>query len=125
MTPTSDGSNDSPTTSRDGESTDAERGNLEESDDTDDSTDEEYVEQQEDDANKDGDGDEGKDHSLKQNMPLVCRSKGNRFSKRLAGVPGHTIPESVNLGLKNRLRQRPSINTAVDHIVVSDSEDEN
>lgn len=125
MTPTSDGSNDSPTTSRDGESTDAERGNLEESDGADDTTDEEYVEKQEDDGNKDGDEDEGKVHSLKQNTPLVCRSKGNRFSKRLAGVPGHTIPESMNLGLKSRLRQRPSINTAaVDHIVVSDSEDD-
>lgn len=125
MTPTSDGSNDSPTTSRDGESTDAERGNLEESDGADDSTDEEYVEKQEDDGNKDGDEDEGKVHSLKQNTPLVCRSKGNRFSKRLAGVPGHTIPESMKLGLKSRLRQRPSINTAaVDHIVVSDSEDD-
>lgn len=126
MTPTSDGSNDSATTSRDGESTetdtDAERSNLEESDDADDSTDEEYAEKKEDDGKKDGDGDEGKVH--KQNMPLVRRSKGNRFSKRLAGVPGHTIPESVNLGLKNRLRQRPSVNTAVNYLVVPDSEDE-
>ncbi|KAH6835868.1 hypothetical protein C2S53_012550 [Perilla frutescens var. hirtella] len=122
--PTSNGSNSSATASSDGESTETGRSNPEGSDDANDSNDEEYVEQEEDDGKKDGNGDEGNVHCHKQNMPLVCRSKGLRFSKRLAGVPGHTIPESVNLGLKNRLRQRPSVNTAVEQMVVLDSEDE-
>lgn len=128
MTKTPDGSNNSATSSRDSESseTDTEKHNPEESDGADGSEDEEYVENEEDDIGKEEDEDEDEDKvpSLKQNMPLVHRPKGSRFSNRLARVPGHTIPESKNLGSKNRSRQRPSVNTAVETLVVSDSEDE-
>ncbi|KAL1552439.1 DDT domain-containing protein DDR4-like [Salvia divinorum] len=130
MTNISDGSDNSATSSRDCESseTDTEKHNPEESDSADSSEDEEYVENEEDDIEKDEDEyedeDEEKVPSLKQNMPLVHRPKGSRFSSRLARVPGHTIPESMNVGSKNRSRQRPSLNTAVETTVVADSEDE-
>lgn len=114
----SDGSNNSATTSRDSESTDTD--NPEESEDA--GNDEEYVEKDEDDGKEDDDEeDEGNVQHPKKNMPI---SEGMRFSKRLAGVPGHIIPESLNIGLKNRLRQRPSVNTAAESMVVPDSEDE-
>ncbi|GER40377.1 DDT domain superfamily [Striga asiatica] len=62
-------------------------------------------------------------HSKKQIKQIVKRP-GSHFSKRLAGIPAHTISESINLGAKNRLRQRPSVNTALEPAVVPDSEDE-
>ncbi|KAL0330771.1 UNVERIFIED_CONTAM: DDT domain-containing protein DDR4 [Sesamum angustifolium] len=114
----SNGSYNSDTTSRDGESavSDAERDSQQGSDDADDSSQEEY------DGNQKGNKDQGRVHSHEQNMLFLHRSNGLRFSKRLAGIPGHTAPESMNLGAKNRLRQRPSVNTAVESVVVSDSE---
>lgn len=119
MTCASDGSNNSPTSSRDSESTETntEKSNPEESDDADD---------HEEDAGKEDDSeeDEGKAQRHKKNMPPIHRPEGMRFSKRLAGVPGHIIPESLSLGSKNRLRQRPSVNTAAGSLVVPDSEDE-
>ncbi|KAK4388877.1 DDT domain-containing protein DDR4 [Sesamum angolense] len=116
----SNGSYNSDTTSRDGESavSDAERDSQQGSDDADDSSQEEY------DGNQKGNKDQGRVHSHEQNMLFLHRSNGLRFSKRLTGIPGHTTPESMNLGAKNRLRQRPSVNTAVVSVVVSDSEDE-
>ncbi|KAL0394035.1 UNVERIFIED_CONTAM: DDT domain-containing protein DDR4 [Sesamum latifolium] len=103
------GSYNSDTTSTDGESAVS---------DADDSSQEEY------DGNQNGNRDQEKVHSHEQNMLFLHRSKGLRFSKRIAGIPGHTAPERMNLGAKNRLRQRPSPNTAVESVVVPDSEDE-
>ncbi|XP_011081843.1 DDT domain-containing protein DDR4 [Sesamum indicum] len=122
----SNGSYNSDTTSRDGESavSDAERDSQQGSDDADDSSQVEYDGEREDDGNQNGNRDHQKVHSHEQNMLFLHRSKGLRFSKRLAGIPGHTAPESMNLGAKNRLRQRPSVNTAVESVVVPDSEDE-
>lgn len=54
----------------------------------------------------------------------VSNPKGVRCSKRLAGVPGHAVPESRGLTAKQRVRQRPTRNTAIESIVVPDSEDE-
>jgi len=54
----------------------------------------------------------------------VSYPKGVRCSKRLAGVPSHTILESRGLTAKQRLRQRPTRNSAMESINVSDSEDE-
>ncbi|RDX62484.1 DDT domain-containing protein DDR4, partial [Mucuna pruriens] len=55
----------------------------------------------------------------------VSYPKGVRCSKRLAGVASHTILESRGLTAKQRLRQRPTRNSAIESIVVSsDSEDE-
>ncbi|KAI3468257.1 hypothetical protein Pfo_024920 [Paulownia fortunei] len=126
MGATSNGSNNSDSTSRDGESTesDAERNSHQGRDDADDSSHEEYDGEKEDDGNKDGNRDLGKVHFQEQNMLFVHRSKGLRFSKRLAGIPGHSVPESMNLGAKNRLRQRPSVNAALKSMAVPDSEDE-
>eukprot|EP00257_Ricinus_communis_P015223 XP_015573095.1 DDT domain-containing protein DDR4 [Ricinus communis] len=55
-----------------------------------------------------------------------CSKKpfGTRWSMRLAGVMNHPVPETRNLATKNRLRQRPTRNSALDSIVI-DSEDEN
>lgn len=54
----------------------------------------------------------------------VSYPKGVRSSKRLAGVAGYTILESRGLAAKQRLRQRPTRNSAIESIVVADSEDE-
>ncbi|XP_059644673.1 DDT domain-containing protein DDR4 [Cornus florida] len=48
---------------------------------------------------------------------------GTRWSLRLAGTTDH--PVSDTRGAKNRLRQRPTRNTALENAVVFDSEDEN
>ncbi|XWS72585.1 hypothetical protein CRYUN_Cryun02cG0052500 [Craigia yunnanensis] len=50
-------------------------------------------------------------------------SMRSRWSKRLAGVAIHPAVGTGNLGTKNRLRQRPVINSALDSIV-PDSEDD-
>ena len=50
--------------------------------------------------------------------------KGVRYSKRLAGVPSHTLIESRGLATKQRLRQRPTRNSAIEPVVIPDSEDE-
>ncbi|XVE71082.1 hypothetical protein DITRI_Ditri10aG0121600 [Diplodiscus trichospermus] len=49
--------------------------------------------------------------------------RGSRWSKRLAGVAIHPAVGTGNLATKNRLRQRPVINTALDSSV-PDSEDD-
>lgn len=54
----------------------------------------------------------------------VFYPKGFRCCKQLAGVPSHTILESRGLTAKQRLRQRPTRNSAMESINVSDSEDE-
>lgn len=117
---TSNGSNNSEPTSADSESTesDDERNTHQGRNDIVGSSGEEYDDEEED------DGDQGKVFPKKQNNLFVNRSKGLRFSKRLSGVPGHTAPESMNLGAKRRLKQRPSVNTATETVVVADSEDE-
>ncbi|KAL8537147.1 hypothetical protein ACS0TY_012358 [Phlomoides rotata] len=108
-----------------GTESDAERSSHQESDySEDDNSDEERESEKEDDGAKDSERDQHNVRSQKQKKPLVHRPKGMRFSKRLAGIPGHITPESVNLVAKNRLRQRPSVNTAFDSIVIPDSEDE-
>ncbi|CAK8568721.1 unnamed protein product [Lathyrus sativus] len=64
------------------------------------------------------------DNSEANSSDAVSYPKGVRASKRLAGVPGHTVPESIGLAAKQRVRQRPTRNTAIESTVVSDSEDE-
>ncbi|XP_039024166.1 DDT domain-containing protein DDR4-like isoform X1 [Hibiscus syriacus] len=50
-------------------------------------------------------------------------SMGSRRSKRLAGVDSHPAVRSGNFGTKNRSRQRPVVNSALETIV-PDSEDD-
>ncbi|CAJ2643406.1 DDT domain-containing protein DDR4 [Trifolium pratense] len=64
------------------------------------------------------------DNSEEHSSHVVSYPKGVRSSKRLAGVPGHTVPESMGLAAKQRVRQRPTRNTAIEYTVVPDSEDE-
>ncbi|ESW09094.1 hypothetical protein PHAVU_009G099500 [Phaseolus vulgaris] len=54
----------------------------------------------------------------------VTYPKGVRCSNRLAGVPSHAILESRGLTTKQTLRQRPTRNSALESIILSDSEDE-
>ncbi|PIN09659.1 hypothetical protein CDL12_17758 [Handroanthus impetiginosus] len=125
MRTASNGSYNSGSSSRDSESTESDtESDARQERDADNSSDEEYDAEKDDDGTKGGNKDQGKVHTQEQNMVLVHRPKGSRFSKRLAGIPGHAVPESMNLGAKNRLRQRPSVNTAVESMMVPDSEDE-
>ncbi|KAL2346824.1 hypothetical protein Fmac_000824 [Flemingia macrophylla] len=68
------------------------------------------------------DGEAG--NSEAQSSHAVSYPKGVRCSKRLAGVASHTILESRGLTAKQRLRQRPTRNSAIESVIVSDSEDE-
>ncbi|CAJ1973781.1 unnamed protein product [Sphenostylis stenocarpa] len=54
----------------------------------------------------------------------VSYPKGVRCSKRLAGIPSLAILESRGLTTKQTLRQRPTRNSALESIMISDSEDE-
>ncbi|TKY74659.1 Remodeling and spacing factor 1 [Spatholobus suberectus] len=75
------------------------------------------------DAEEDGvDGEFG--NSEAHSSHAVSYPKGVRCSKRLAGVASHTILESRGLTTKQRLRQRPTRNSAIESIIVLDSEDE-
>ncbi|KAJ1420162.1 hypothetical protein SESBI_14602 [Sesbania bispinosa] len=54
----------------------------------------------------------------------VSYPKGVRCSKRLAGIPSHAVLESRGLTTKQTLRQRPTLNSAIESVVIPDSEDE-
>ncbi|KAB5513975.1 hypothetical protein DKX38_027881 [Salix brachista] len=54
----------------------------------------------------------------------IARKFGSRWSSRLAGVASHPVVEAGNFGTKNRLRQRPTRNSALDSMIVLDSDDE-
>ncbi|MCD7453511.1 hypothetical protein HAX54_021211 [Datura stramonium] len=71
------------------------------------------------------DPDEDGTDSMKENSRLDHRLSNCRYSKRFAGVTGYAVPESTHIGAKNRLRQRPMVNTAAESVVIPDSEDEN
>ncbi|CAA0838535.1 Unknown protein [Striga hermonthica] len=117
--------NNSGTTSFDGESDDSNtcRNIHRGEDSSDESSHDEYDNEKEEHDNGDI-TDQKNVHSEKQIKQIVKGPRGSHFSKRLAGIPAHTISESINLGAKKRLRQRPSVNTALEPAVVPDSEDE-
>lgn len=56
-----------------------------------------------------------------QTSRAVSYPKGVRQSERLTGVPNHSVQENR---AKQRLRQRPTRNSAMESIVIPDSEDE-
>ncbi|KAK2997361.1 hypothetical protein RJ639_025175, partial [Escallonia herrerae] len=60
----------------------------------------------------------------KQTDAIPHRPWGSRWSMRVAGTAGHYLPEGRNVVAKNRLRQRPTHNTAIESAVVPDSEDD-
>lgn len=71
----------------------------------------------------DNDVDSELGNSEARSSHAVSYPKGVRWSMRLAGVSGHTILESRGLTTKQRLRQRPTPNSAIES-VVPDSDDE-
>lgn len=64
------------------------------------------------------------DSKNKQAGHAFPKQSGVRWSVRLAGGPSESFVENGNLGTKNRSRQRPIRNSALEAIVVPDSEDD-
>ncbi|OIV97761.1 hypothetical protein TanjilG_12518 [Lupinus angustifolius] len=81
-----------------------------------------HVDSSEEDNNAD-DSEQGNPETHSSNA-VSYHPKGSRCSMRLAGVSSHCILESRGLTSKQRLRQRPTPNSAIDSVVVSDSDDE-
>lgn len=66
-----------------------------------------------------------KNNSQTDNIAQKWPAFGVRWSTRLAGGTSNQVLENRNLGAKNRSRQRPVCNSALDSVVIQDSEDEN
>ncbi|BBG95421.1 hypothetical protein Prudu_003961 [Prunus dulcis] len=80
------------------------------------------------DKDKGDHSDSGKSETDKnhaQTDSIALKPMGVRWSKRLAGDTSHPVLENRNLGTKNRSRQRPICNSALDSVVRQDSDDEN
>ncbi|XP_061346268.1 DDT domain-containing protein DDR4 [Gastrolobium bilobum] len=75
-------------------------------------------------SEEDGDIDSEAGNSEAHSSRAVSYPKGIRCSKRLAGVSRHTVPESIGLTTKQRLRQRPTRNSAIESIVPDSEDDE-
>ncbi|KAJ6697938.1 DDT DOMAIN-CONTAINING PROTEIN DDR4 [Salix purpurea] len=86
------------------------------------------VDDDDDDSKRDHDNGSGPDKSDKEienfGDKKNARKFGSRWSSRLAGVANHPAPEAGNLCAKNRLRQRPTPNSALDSNSVLDSDNE-
>ena len=82
-------------------------------------------------SRKDGDDNNGSDsgnsadekENLGDENPEKDKSMQSHWNKRLTGVAIHPAVGTGNLGTKNRSRQRPVINSALDSIV-PDSDDD-
>ncbi|KAK9946145.1 hypothetical protein M0R45_011622 [Rubus argutus] len=66
-----------------------------------------------------------KNNAKTDNIAQKWPAFGVRWSTRLAGGTSNQVVENRNLGAKNRSRQRPVCNSALDSVVIQDSEDEN
>lgn len=66
-----------------------------------------------------------KNNAQTDNIAQKWPAFGVRWSTRLAGGTSNQVLENRNLGAKNRSRQRPVCNSALDSVVIQDSEDEN
>ncbi|KAK3212904.1 hypothetical protein Dsin_017610 [Dipteronia sinensis] len=108
------------------------------SDTNDDSTDSDRLQEagnDDDDGDDDGDyndngselgnSDEERNNVNRTNHAAVAVPKhvGSRWSIRLAGGSSHPDVETRNLGTKNRLRQRPTRNSALDTVVLDSESD--
>ena len=99
-----------------------ESGKLDEAGNDDDDSDDDYDDKMDyDNGNRSGKSDEENETFGGKNIALKF---GSRWSSRLAGVASHPVVEAGNFGTKNRLRQRPMRNSALDSINVLDSDDE-
>lgn len=97
-------------------------------DDVEDNKDDYDGEKDDDDTNASDSGSSDKERNKlgkrKDSTTLsVQKPLGLRWSPRLAGGSRHHVLETKNLGTKNRLRQRPTHNSALDSVVL-DSDDE-
>ncbi|XP_016474786.1 DDT domain-containing protein DDR4 [Nicotiana tabacum] len=101
------------------------QGSNDDVDDTSDEVDEADLDEDDTDSMKEINIAGNRKQSMKENSRLDYRPSSCRYSKRLAGVDGFAVPETTHMGAKNRLRQRPTVNTAAESVVVPDSEDEN
>lgn len=66
-----------------------------------------------------------KNNAKTDNIAQKWPAFGVRWSTRLAAGTSNQVLENRNLGAKNRSRQRPVCNSALDSVVIQDSEDEN
>ncbi|KAF1893515.1 hypothetical protein Lal_00001999 [Lupinus albus] len=84
------------------------------------------IENHDDSSEEDNDADDSEQGNPETHSShaVSYHPKGSRCSMRLAGVSSHSILESRGLTSKQRLRQRPTHNSAIDSVVVSDSDDE-
>lgn len=101
------------------------QGSNDDVDDTSDEVDEADLDEDDTDSMKEINIAGNRKQSMNENSRLDYRPSSCRYSKRLAGVDGFAVPETTHMGAKNRLRQRPTVNTAAESVVVPDSEDEN
>ncbi|KAI4316246.1 hypothetical protein L6164_024244 [Bauhinia variegata] len=74
--------------------------------------------------NSEADASHAVSNSLEQMDNIAIRTRGTHFSKRLAGESSHFFLEARGLTTKHRLRQRPTCNSALESIVIPDSDDE-
>ncbi|GKU87147.1 hypothetical protein SLEP1_g1594 [Rubroshorea leprosula] len=102
---------------------DSESNKLQEELNDEDGEDDDYDGKNENDSYSGNSSDE-KNNPNNRNHANFCpqKPKGLRWSKRLAGVT-LPAPETSTLTTKNRLRQRPVLNSAI-NLIVPDSEDE-
>ncbi|KAK2661145.1 hypothetical protein Ddye_007678 [Dipteronia dyeriana] len=72
-----------------------------------------------------GNSDEERSNVSRTNHAAVIVPKhvGSRWSIRLAGGSNHPDVETRNLGTQNRLRQRPTRNSALDTVVLDSESD--
>ena len=78
-------------------------------------------------ANESANSERGTGHtgsSLKQKGNVATQPRGVRWSQRLVGESCHPVFETRCLTTKHRLRQRPTRNSALESIVITDSDDE-
>lgn len=103
-----------------------------------DDDDSDYGGKKDDDYNKYSDSGDSEVHESNKKTGCVARENveqkrsvaqkpvvGVRWSLRLAGASSHPVVENRSMRTKNRLRQRPTHNSALVPLAVPDSEDDN
>ncbi|KAM1776861.1 hypothetical protein ACFX11_043605 [Malus domestica] len=79
----------------------------------------------EDNSDQSDSGNSETDKTCAQTDGIAQKPVGVRWSSRLAGDSSHLVMDNRNLVTKNRSRQRPICNSALDSVVIPDSDDEN
>lgn len=107
---------------------DTESDRLQEAGDGDDGNNDDDYDNKKD--NDNGNGSDSSNSDYERNLgkrnhgaPLVQKPVGSRWSERLARGSNHPAMETRNLSTKNRYRQRPTRNSALDSIAVDSDDD--